>query len=241
MIRKSIQVWFIILIFNTYAFAWVPATPTEAIFFEDADFKGASLTVRLQPGIRHRLLPDLGGLDKKISSIIVGDTVKVLAFTNKDFGGAVREYVYTIAANLPDEDRISSIILCPREEPPQGVLFIQKRLSEVKTLPQRSWNYITGQGIFFPLPEAETELQAKFPRLAGNWDGRARYVYVSPAVALDLFEGPEFSGRSLSLPSPDSGRQTVFDLSSLNLSDPKKSPPTGISSIVVKTRGSSKK
>lgn len=239
--RVGIQVGLIILFFSTYSFAWVPAAPNEAIFFADANFQGESLTLRLQPGIRHRLMPGLGGLDKKISSIIVGDTVKVLVFTNWDFEGAVREYVYTIAANLPDDDQISSLIVCPKEEPPQGVLFIQKRLSELKNLPQRSWNYITGKGIFFPLPESEKEPQAKFPRMAGDWDGRARYVYISPAVEVELFDGPEFTGRSLSLPVPGSGQQTVFDLSSFGFSDPKKSPPTAISSLVVRTRGINKK
>jgi hypothetical protein len=157
-----IQAVLILLFFCSHALAWMPAAPNEAIFFADADFQGASLTLRLQPGIRHRLMPGLGELDKKISSIVVGDKVKVFVFTNLNFGGAVREYVYTVAANMPDDDQISSLIVCPREEPPQGVLFIQKRLREIKNLPKSSWHYITGKGIFFPLPESDKETTAKF-------------------------------------------------------------------------------
>jgi hypothetical protein len=241
LLKMIMQTGLIIVLAGSPALGWVPAAPDEAIFFEDANFTGESLALRLQPGIRHRLMPGLGGMDKKISSIIVGEKVKVLAFTNPDFGGGVREYVYTIAENMPDDDQIASLIVCPTEEPPQGVLFIQKRISEVKTPSQRPWHYITGKGIFFPLPESERESEAKFPRLAGDWNNKVRYIYVAPAVEADLFENPEFSGRPLSLPGPEAGQQTVFDLNTFGFYNPKKSPPGVISSLIVRTRGSSKK
>lgn len=240
-ISKIIPAGFILLFFCSPVLAWVHAAPNEVIFFTDADFQGESLTLRLQPGIRHRLRPGLGEMDRKISSILVGDNVKVFVFTNPDFRGAVREYVYTIPAHMPDDDQISSLIVCPKDEPPQGVLFIQKRLSEVKNLPKSSWNYITGQGMFFPLPESDQETAAKFLDLSGDGGKSARYVYVSPTVELTLFAGPQLTGRSLTLPGSNSGQQTVFDLTSYGFYDLKKSPPGAVTSLIVTSRGSGKK
>jgi hypothetical protein len=231
----------IILLSWCQARAWTDAAPNEAIFFDDPNFQGPSLAVRLEPGMRQALKPALGALDKKISSIILGEKVKVLVFTRSDFRGAVRMYTDTIAENMPDNDDISSLIVCPKEESPQGVLFIQKRLSEVKTTSPRPWHYITGQGIFFPLPEAAKESEASFRLVAPEWDNQVRYVSISPAVEAKFFDDPEFKGRSLLLPCADCGPQTVFDLRTYGFYDPKKSPPGVISSLIIKTRESDKK
>jgi hypothetical protein len=144
-------------------------------------------------------------------------------------------YSYSIAADMPDNDQISSLIVCSREDPPQGVLFIRKRLSEVKTPSARPWHYITGQGIFFPLPESEKEIESAYPLVPPDWQ-KVRYVYVSPGVEANLFTDPEFNGGSLSLPCPDCGRQTVFDLSAFGFFDVKKSPTGIISSIKIKAQ-----
>lgn len=76
LIRMIIQAAFTILLLSSQALAWVQAAPNEAIFFEDANYKGASLTLRLEPGMRHKLMPRLGELDNKISSLIMGGDVK---------------------------------------------------------------------------------------------------------------------------------------------------------------------
>jgi hypothetical protein len=240
MIRMQIQAGLMILLFSSQAFAWVHAAPNEATFFDDPNFKGPSLALRLEPGMRHKLLPHLGGLDKKISSLMIGENVKVLVFTNPEYGGAVREYRQTIAEAMPDDDQISSLIVCLRDAAPQGVLFIQKRISEVKTPSRRAWHYITGKGKFCPLPESEGESEARFTQLDKDWNDQVRYVYVSPAVEAELFEDPGFGGKSLSLPSPDAGHQTFFDLSAFGLFDLKKTPPGVISSLIIRTRGSKK-
>jgi hypothetical protein len=225
-----------LLFLSSQALAWVQAAPNEAIFFEDTNFRGASLTLRLEPGKRHILLSHLKGLDKKISSLIVGDNVKVLAFTEPEFRGGAMEYRYTIAKAMPDDDQISSLIVGPKGAPPCGVLFIHKRLSEVKAPARRAWHYITGKGSFFPLPESERELDARFPQVPAEWDDRVRYVYVSPIVAVELFEDPGLHGRSLTLPPPDGGQGAVFDLRALGFYDPKKTPAGVISSLIVRTR-----
>lgn len=235
------QTAFTLLFLSSQTLAWVQAASNEAFFFEDTNFRGASLTLRLEPGRRHTLLSRLGGLDKKMSSLIVGDDVKVLAFTEPDFRGGVREYSNTIAEAMPDDDQISSLILGPRGEHPHGVLFIHKRLSEVKAPARGAWHYITGKGSFFPLPESERELEARFPQVPAEWDDKVRYVYVSPTVAAELFEDPGLQGRSLSLPPPNGGQGAVFDLFAFGLYDPKKSLPGVISSLIVRTREIRKK
>ena len=127
MLKKIIPVWLIMLLCSSQTLAWVPAAPDEAIFFEDANFKGASLALQLQPGVRHRLMPGLEGLNKKISSMLVGKNVKVLVFTNPDYEGAVREYRYTIAEHMPDDDQIASLIVCPqRGTAPRGIIYSEK-------------------------------------------------------------------------------------------------------------------
>jgi hypothetical protein len=235
------QTVFILLFLSSQALAWVQAAPNEAIFFEDPNFKGASLTLRLEPGKRHTLRSRLGGLDKKISSLIVGDNVKVLAFTEPDFKGGVMGYRNTIAGGMPDDDQISSLIVGPKGVPPSGVLFIYKRLSEAKASTRWAWHYITGKGSFFPLPESEPKLDARFAKVPAEWDDRVRYVYVSPTVAVELFEDPGLRGRSLSLPPPHSGQQAVFDLRAFGFYDPQKSPAGIVSSLIVRTREIRKK
>jgi hypothetical protein len=226
----------LILIFSgSLALAWTNAAPNEAIFFDDPDFHGPSLTARLEPGMRQVLKPALGELNNKISSIIVGEKVKVLVFTEAEFRGAVRMYTYNIAERMPDNDQISSLIVCSREDPPQGVLFIQKRLSEIKTSSARPWHYITGQGIFFPLPESTRETESAYPHISPGWD-KVRYVYVSPGIEAKLYTDPGFKGRSLSLPCPDCGPQGVFDLSTFGYLDVKKSPSGVISSVLVRAQ-----
>ena len=232
MTRMIIHVGIILLLFSSQALAWTNAAPNEAIFFDDPQFQGPSLTVRVEPGMRQALKPALGALDNKISSLIVGENVKVLVFTDPAFRGAVRMYDYTIADHMPDNDQISSLLVCPKEVSPQGVLFIQKRISEIKTSSKRPWHYITGKGIFFPLPESARESEAKFPLVAPDWD-KVRYVYVAPGVEAEFFSDPDFKGRSLSLPCADCGPQTVFDLQSFGFYDARK--PLGvISSLSVK-------
>lgn len=216
--------------------AWETAAPEEAVFFADANFQGASLKLSLQPGSRHRLLPTLEDLDKKISSLRLGENVKAIAFTQPHFGGAARVYLYTMAEEMPDDDQIASLIVCPKNEPPQGVLFIQKRLSEVKAPAPRQWHYLTGRGVFFPLPESKQEVEAGFAQVGPEWNDQVRFVYVAPGVETELFVDPEFKGSSLSLPPPVKGTQTVFDLSQYGFYNPKKKPAGVISSLKVKAR-----
>jgi hypothetical protein len=225
----------IILLSSSLALAWTNTAPNEAVFFDDADFQGPSLTVRLEPGMRQVLKPELGGMDKRISSIIMGDNVKVLVFTGAGFRGAVRLYMHTIADHMPDNDQISSLILCSKEDPPQGVLFIQKRLSETKTSSPRPWHYITGQGIFFPLPEPAKEKESTYSLVPPDWD-KVRYVYVSPGVEVNLFTEPDFKGRSLVLPCADCGPQGVFDLTRFGFFSAKESASGGISSLVIRAK-----
>jgi hypothetical protein len=233
--RILITAGLVFLLGTVPAWAWTNAAPNEAIFFDLPDFQGPSLTVRLEPGRRQALKPALGAMDKKISSLIMGEKVKALVFTNPDFRGAIRIYDYTISEHMPDDDEISSIIVCSKEEPPQGVMFIQKRIGEMKTSSERPWHYVTGKGIFFPLPESLQEHEARFPAVAEDWQ-KVRYVYVSPAAEADLFKGSDFKGDVLSLPGPGGGQQSVFDLSRFGFYDPKKSPAGIVSSLIVRTK-----
>lgn len=238
MLRRIISAGLLLLLAAAPAMAAVSAAPDEAIFFADPNYRGKSLSVRLEPGVRHKLLPHLGGLAKDISSMIIGKNVKVMVFTSPDFGGAVREYRQSIAEGMPDDDQISSLLVCPEESVPQGVLLIQKRIGEVKKTSRRAWSYITGEGRFFPLPEAATESESRFPQLTADWCDQVRFVYVAPGVETELFADPEFGGRSLTLPGPEADHRSFFDLTSLGFYDPKKKPPGVISSLLVRARSS---
>jgi hypothetical protein len=233
--RRIIAAGLILILSSSLALAWTDVAPNEAVFFDNPDFHGPSLTVRLEPGMRQVLKPELGGLDKKFSSIILGENVKVLVFTGAGFRGAIRLYMHTIPEHMPDNDQISSLILCSKEDPPQGVLFIQKRLSETKTSSPRPWHYITGQGIFFPLPETAKEKESAYSLVSPDWH-KVRYVYVSPGVEAKLFTDPEFKGRSLVLPCADCGPQGVFDLNRFGFLNAKESASGGISSLVVRAK-----
>jgi hypothetical protein len=233
--KKFILSGLILIFSSSLALAWTDTAKNEAVFFDGADFQGSSLTVRLEPGMRQMLKPALGEMDKKISSIVLGENVKALVFTEAGFRGAVRLYLHTIAEHMPDNDQISSLILCSKEDPPQGVLFIRKRISETKISTPRPWHYITGQGIFFPLPESAREKESAYALVSPDWD-KVRYVYVSPGVEAKLFSDPEFKGKSLALPCSDCGPQTVFDLSTFGFFNPKQSTSGVVSSVVVRAK-----
>mgnify|MGYP005855106815 CR=1 FL=1 len=230
----------LILALGSPTWSWKSAGPQEAIFFADPKFKGESLTVRLEPGLRHRLFPVLGNLDKKISSILMGENVKVFVFTKSGLTGAMREYTYTVAENMPDDDQIGSLLVCHRDEPPQGVLGIRKRISEVKSPASRPWHYITGQGIFFPLPEAGQESETRFPRLPEGWGTNLRYLHVPLGVEVTIWKGHDFSGERFSLPPSGQETRTFFDLEELGFYHPKKSPPGNLASLIVRARSSPK-
>lgn len=235
-VKLFLQSGLLVLACSSPTWGWTPAAPHEAIFFADPKFKGESLIVRLEPGRRHRLYPELGSLHKEISSILVGEKVKVYVFTKTGFGGAVRIYLDTIAENMPDDDAIASLLVCPRDGPPQGVLGIRKRISEVKSPASRPWHYITGQGIFFPLPESRQETEARFPALADGWGPTLRYLYVSPGLEATVFKGQDFTGESISLPPPGDRSKTFFDLEVLGFYDPKRSPPGSLGSLILQAR-----
>lgn|GEM_PF-5270917 len=218
------------------AWAWAETAANEVVVFEDPNYQGMSMSLRLEPGMRHRLVPTLGKLDDKISSMAIGRDVKVMVCTDPHFSGAIRDYRFDVAKDMPDDDMISSLIVSRKGTPPQGVLVIHKRTTEVKSLSSSQLHYITGNGIFFPLPERLAATEARFPRLGADWNDKVRYVSVSPGVEVELCEDADFGGRCVSLPAASEPQKSFFDLSQYGFCDPHRSPPGITSSLKVRSR-----
>ena len=91
MTRMVVSAALLVLFFSLPALARTPeAAPNEAIFFDAPPISRPCLDraarARDAPGVE----TGLGALDNKISSMIVGENVKVLVFTDPTFRGAVR-------------------------------------------------------------------------------------------------------------------------------------------------------
>ncbi len=90
-VRGGIVACMVILICLSISSIWAqPVAPSEVNVFERVNFIGQSLSFKLEPGIRHKLVWNLDDLNDKISSILVGSDVNVKVFELVKAGKPIR-------------------------------------------------------------------------------------------------------------------------------------------------------
>ena len=182
--------------------------PNEVIIYDQADYAGSSKSIKLERGMRHKLVRILGDWDDQISSVMVGSEVSIVLFQHADFMGKYKVTETDLESighvgNTDMDDKASSLIIFPRrpwgQELPDGVLL---RAYHPK------W-YLKGRRAFFPLPEKETEVIARYPYVGDRINNRSQVLSTDGPVEVMLYEQPNFMGKSLMF----SPKQTPYELS----------------------------
>jgi len=172
--------------------------PREVIAWEHSGFSGAHMSWTLDPGMRHRLIPDIPEwFNDEISSFQVGPEVRVAAYRHSAFAGPSIVYSSnTEGLSSYWNDEFSSLIVFPRtSDYPLGVL-----------LSDTAFNTVTGYEPtrqFFPLPESMAESEALYPSLGDYMNDEAQYVLVQGStLEVELYEDTDFGGwPTLTLPT----------------------------------------
>jgi hypothetical protein len=184
------------------------AAPNEVIIFEQADYAGGSKSIKLERGMRHKLVRILGDWDDQISSVVVGSNVSVALFQYANFMGKYKVSETDLEAigkvgNTDMDDKASSLIVFPRrpwgQELPDGVLLKAYH---------PKW-YLKGRRAFFPLPENEAEHIARYPYVGDRINDRSQVISTDGPVEALLYEQPNFRGKFLVF----SPKQTPYELS----------------------------
>jgi len=172
--------------------------PWEVVAWEHAGFSGAHMVWALEPGMRHKLVPELPGwFNDEISSLQVSAEVRVVVYRHNAFAGPSKIYSSdSEAVGGYWNDEISSLIVYPKAlNKPLGVL-----------LSDTAFNTVTGYeptGQFFPLPEPLDQAETLYPTLGDYMNDEAEYVLIQgPTIEVELFEDADFSGwPTLTLPT----------------------------------------
>ena len=178
--------------------------PNEVIVYEHVNFVGEYMRFKIEPGMRHKLVPNLGGMDNRISSIQVGSKVAVIGFKYKNFiEGAMDTVFWNSNKNLHESglgDTFSSLIVYPKEcgNLPVGAYLIDHRA-------------FSHRRQFFPLPELLNEIEARYATLPNMNDDANEvsfypFFFKTPVcgnIQVTLYEHANFKGKSITLPGGD--------------------------------------
>jgi len=184
-----------------------PVMPKQVCIYEHVDFVGAGRCYLIDPGTRHKLVPTLGGMNDRASSLHVGEGVMVLLFAHTYYGGGNVLFTKSAADLKTASDKFSSLIIRPKaagEDWRQAIVSgggfgVELREGEHGKV----WNY--------PLPERLDEPEARYPNL-GDMNDKATRVWLKGDVEVVLYEHTNFAGKSIKLPGVGSNLY-IFDLS----------------------------
>ena len=174
-----------------------PVDPFSVVLCEHVDFIAPCRTYTVESWMRHKLVPSLGDLNDKISSIRVGSQVEALLFERANFqGDQVLNMDYRLRGDLRDltsfNDDASSLIVIPKGRHKAGGGVSLDAVIQIFGL--------GGEEGFFPLPERASETVAKYPYVGSFVNDAADCIGLFEGVTVDLFEHPNFTGQRTRLP-----------------------------------------
>jgi len=193
-------------------------SPNQVIVFQHNDFVGKSLSFTLGPNMRHKLVPTLGDFNDKISSILVGENVKVRVFKHVHFTGKHKDFTTVDRLSKFSEfdalfqhgdlnDWISSMIIYPRSKKNPAGVGLQRDQWIWGTRTKIGDNY---RYKFFPLPELKTEGWAKFPSFSDYTNDETEYLQLLGDVVVTVYEHANFKGASLKFPGAGPSQDKSF-------------------------------
>lgn len=177
--------------------------PWEVILYEHSNYTGTSLTYRIEPGMRQKLVPQIyPGMEDKVTSIRIGSKVGVYLFAGRNFyaGGRDDRMKYDQSISKVEVDfKVGSLIVYPKAaEGPLGVWLFDLRYDPAIL----GLFDATREISFFPLPESEGVLEREWGFLGDrNLEKNANWVELDARyMEVTLYEGRDFQGASLTLP-----------------------------------------
>jgi hypothetical protein len=209
-----------------------PVAPNEVCIYEHVDYVGASQCFRLEPWMRHKLVPALGTMNDKASSVLVGEEVLALLYEHPRYGGG-----HMLCNNSPPtddcfshtpglKDKVSSLIVRPWHKSynwkfkswadPGGGFGVELHGDSAVAA--------------YPLPEPLDQREARYPSL-GSMNDRAHWILLRGDVEVTLYEHANFAGKSIKLPGAAGGQdKQSYDLKHYQFDE-------RASSLVVRARG----
>lgn len=190
--------------------------PNEVCIFEHIDYVGQRACFRVEPtNMRHKLVPTLGNMNDRASSVLIGSGVFVQMYQDAHYSGRRKLYSDNkrVFGDPPEgwplrfdfggmNDVVSSLIVVPRHTPLSGVYLVEGSDSFRKMV------------VFYPLPEHKFDYIASFPKLDRmSMNDVATKVLLAGDVSVDLYEHANFRGKWIRLPSnAHSTKQIEFEL-----------------------------
>jgi hypothetical protein len=214
------------LMLSGIATAGSPVAPNEVCIYEHVYYIGERACFRLEPGMRHKLVPTLGHMNDRTSSIHVGGGVYVVIYQHAHFAGQHARHVVD-KRNLVERpsyqynlnDLVSSLIIVPRHKPLSGVTLYE------------GTDTFRDMRVFYPLPERLLDYEARYPNL--DWmsmNDKATWLWLEGDVVVTLYKHDNFKGKKITLPGVGSTKQGEFKLNPYQFSGI-------VSSLVVRKRG----
>ena len=225
-----------LFVFNAFADD-VEVEPWEVRLYTQNSFKGDFISYQMELGMRHKLVGVLPqGYEKQVYCVAVGSQVAVALYKNRLWVAAdilhntTPDYLFTESLCSPQLAiyplfQVSSLVVFPRAAVnPQGVWLWDERF----TLDDPSREYHLA---FFPLPEMEQDKEASYPLLGDrDLDKNANVVMACDEnIEITLYEGRNYTGASLMLPSPGGWAQTGnLPCIGKKVTSPKSLSPKGV-------------
>jgi hypothetical protein len=189
--RWILVIFAVTVMLSGVATAGPPVAPNEVCIYEHVDYVGESACFRLEPGMRHKLVPTLGSMNDRASSIQMGEGVYVVIYQHARFAG--RNIWHDSSGGLPQRfnDIVSSMIIVPRKKSLSGVTLAEAKNKTIRNMT-----------VFYPLPDRLNELEARYPNL--HWmsmNDEAARLWLHGDVEVTLYEHSNFKGKSITLPT----------------------------------------
>ncbi len=196
---KKLRTMVIMTAFLAASLGAQSVAPNEVQVFEHPDFIGDSASLKVESGMRHKLVPYLASLDNAITSILVGSDVAVMAFDGSSFESILPTSTLDETRRvLPDNwnDCISSLVVFWKKD--FGELMYNRDPLGIYLIKMISGN--RGDFKFVPLPEDPQDIESRHALLTAGWDDQVSEIIMGRKVEVTLFEDTKFQGESLYLP-----------------------------------------
>ena len=178
--------------------------PWGIVIYDHPNFTGWSITYRMNPGMRQKLVPQISpGWEDKVVSIEIGSQVGVTLFAGREFYAGSHSDSAGFGesvARVNVDFKVGSLIVFPKSaNGPLGVWLMDKRASGAICCGDTD---NIREMTFFPLPESESLLEQGWPFLGQfNLDRNANQIgFDTRYVEVTLYEGRDFQGAFLTLP-----------------------------------------
>ncbi len=151
---------------------------------EHVGYVGACRTFTLEPGMRYRLVPELGSFNDKASSVLVGRNVSARLFRDSHFERVTIDVDHDLYAISNEHsgwnDQVSSLLVRRKGAPLEGAWLRTDDRREVA---------------FFPLPESSLQGEARYPHVDQGLNDESEVLLLcGSSVTATVYKDANFGG-----------------------------------------------